>query len=275
MPHPATRDVSRALTWYVARLLAAHRHTLGTRRNSRALTCYRQATLGLYWFRHTRTDITALGHKHGVSRATAYRYIDEVITVLATQAPGIHDALDHARARNLPYLMLDGKVFPTDRLAEKTLSVKGEPIDLWYAGKARAFGGNIQLLTDPAGFPLWVSDVEPGSVHDMTIASDQALPALYTAAAHGMPTLADSGYDRAGIGVHTPIKHPSKNHHLDPDNRTRNALLRGLRAQAERGFALLTGRWRTLHHTTKSPRALGAIVQAALALTHYEHSKNI
>jgi hypothetical protein len=58
----------------------------------------------------------------------------------------------------------------------------------------------------PGGFPLWVSRTEPGSVHDLTAARIHALPALYQAAATGLPTLADSGYDGVVIGVHTLVK---------------------------------------------------------------------
>jgi hypothetical protein len=39
----------------------------------------------------------------------------------------------------------------------------------------------------------------------------------------------------------------------------------------ERGFALLTGRWRTLQHITASPSKIGDIARAALVLTHFEH----
>jgi hypothetical protein len=60
---------------------------------------------------------------------------------------------------------------------------------------------------------------------------------------------------------------------LDVDNRAYNALLRGLRCLGERGFALLTGRRRTLRHITTSPRKIGDIVNAALVLTHFEHGK--
>jgi hypothetical protein len=48
-------------------------------------------------------------------------------------------------------------------------------------------------------------------------------------------------------------------------------LLRGLRWQGERGFAVLVGRWKTLRHTTVSPRRTGDIVAAALHLTHFEY----
>jgi hypothetical protein len=45
---------------------------------------------------------------------------------------------------------------------------------------------------------------------------------------------------------------------------------RSLRCLGERRFALLTGCWRTLHHVT-SPCKVGAIVRAALVLSHFEH----
>ena len=34
---------------------------------------------------------------------------------------------------------------------------------------------------EPDGFPLWVADVEPGSVHDLTVAREHVLGALYWA----------------------------------------------------------------------------------------------
>ena len=48
-------------------------------------------------------------------------------------------------------------------------------------------------------------------------------------------------------------------------------LLRSLRCLGERGFALLTGRWRTLQHIAASPCKIGDIARAALILTHFEH----
>jgi hypothetical protein len=270
--HRATLDVPRELVQYLGRLLAAERHRRGTRTGTRALTCFWQAVLGLRWFREN-ADPTALARDHRISRATAYRYLDEVITVLAKQAPDLHEVLQRAEAEGLSHLILDGKVFSCDRLSEKTISVKGKLIDLWYSGKAHEHGGNIQALSAPTGFPLWVSDVEPGSVHDLTAAREHVLAALYAAATRGLPSLADGGYDATGIGVHTPIKQPADGHRLDADNRTYNALLRGLRCLGERGFAILTGRWRTLHHITASPSKIGDIVKASLALTHFEHGR--
>jgi IstB-like ATP binding protein len=53
-----------------------------------------------------------------------------------------------ARDEGLSHVILDGKIVPADRCREKTLSVQGEPIDLWYSGKAHAHGGNIQAVLD-------------------------------------------------------------------------------------------------------------------------------
>jgi hypothetical protein len=203
----ATLDVPRELAQFVSKLLADERRRRGTPRGSRALTCFWQAVLGLRWFRD-RTSPEALARDHGISRATAYRYVDEVIAVLADEAPDLRQALERAMQEGYSHVILDGTIIPADRCREKTLSVRGEVIDLWYSGKAHAHGGNIQAVLAPDGFPLWVSEAEPGSVHDITAARLRALPALYWAAAAGLPTLADPGYESAGIGIHIPVRRP-------------------------------------------------------------------
>jgi hypothetical protein len=268
--YSATLDVPRELAQFVAKLLLAERRRRGTPRGSRALTCFKQAVLGLRWFRD-RTTPEALARDHGISRATAYRYVDEVIEVLAEQAPDLRQALERAQGEGFSHVILDGKIIPCDRCKEPAVSVKGQVIDLWYSGKAHTHGGNIQAVIAPGGFPLWVSDVEPGSVHDITAARAHALPALYRAAATGLPTLADPGYDGAGMGIHMPAKQPPDGRDLDISTRTRNAIQRSLRCLGERGFALLNQRWRTLQHITASPSKIGDIARAALVLTHFEH----
>jgi hypothetical protein len=266
----ATLDVPRELVQFVARLLAAERRRRRAPRGSRALTCFWQAVLGVRWFRDRATP-DALARDHRISRATAYRYRDEVIDVLAEQAPDLHQALQRAHQVGLPHVILDGTIIESDRCREPALSAKGEVIDLWYSGKAHAHGGNIQAIFAPDGFPLWASPAEPGSVHDITAARAHALPALYPAAAAGLPTLADPGYDGDGIGIHIPVRQPPGGQDLDINTRARNALQRSLRCLGERGFALLTGRWRALQHPTVSPSKIGDIARAALVLTHFEH----
>ena len=81
-------DVPVALVWFVSGLLAAHRRSVGTRENTRRLGRYRQALFGLAWFRD-KVSIPRLGAGFGLSQATAYRYLDEVIEVAAARAPGL------------------------------------------------------------------------------------------------------------------------------------------------------------------------------------------
>jgi hypothetical protein len=266
----ATLDVPGELAQFVARMLLDERHRRGAPRGSRALACFWEAVLGLRWFRD-RTSPGALARDHGISRATAYRYLDEIIEVLAAQAPDLREALERARDEGFSHVILDGKIIPADQCKEKTTSVKGEVIDLWYSGKTHCHGGNIQAVSAPDGFPLWVSPAEPGSVHDIAAARRHALPALYRAAADGLPALADPGYEGAGIGIHIPVRQPAAGRDLDISTRTRNALQRSLRCLGERGFALLNQRWRTLQHITASPSKIGDIARAALVLTHFEH----
>jgi len=132
----ATLDVPRELAQFVAKLLWAERRRRGTPRGSRALTCFREAVLALRWFRD-RTAPDALARDHGISRATAYRYVDEVIAVLAGQAPDLHQALERVKDDGFAHVILDGKIIPGDRCKEPAVSVKGQVIDLWYSGKAQ------------------------------------------------------------------------------------------------------------------------------------------
>ena len=66
----------------------------------------------------------------GLPQSTAYRYLDEVIEVVAARAQGLQESLERALAEGVPYLIPDGKVVDTDRCREKTTSRKGKTIDL-------------------------------------------------------------------------------------------------------------------------------------------------
>ena len=145
----------RELIWFVSGLLAVRRREIGTRRGTRRLGCYKQALFALAWFRD-KGDIPRLGRGFGLPQSTAYRYLDEVIEVLAARAPGLREQLERALAEGAPYLILDGKVVDADRCREKTVSRTGKTIDLWYSGKTHDFGGNVQALFYPSGIPLWV-----------------------------------------------------------------------------------------------------------------------
>ena len=141
-------DVPLPLVVFVSGLLAAHRREIGTRNGTRALTCWKQAVFTLAWFRD-RPDIRRLGQGFGISQATAYRYKDEAVEVLAAKAPTLHEALEKAVEQGLPYLILDGTLISSDRCADKKTSKKGKEIDKWYSGKAHEPAGNVQALAAP------------------------------------------------------------------------------------------------------------------------------
>ena len=183
-------DVPGELILFVYGLLAARRREIGTRKGTRRLTCCKQALFGLAWF-GDKGDIPRLGRGFRLSQSTAYRYLDEVIEVLAARAPGLAEQLERALAEGTPYLILDRKVVDTDRRRERTTSRNGKTIDLRYAGK-------------------------------------------------------DS---RSSC----PSQEARRSKRVGLNTRARNAQLRSARCLGERGFALLTQRWRTLQHVTASP----------------------
>jgi DDE superfamily endonuclease len=89
-----------------------------------------------------------LGTRKGRRAATCYRQAVMVVRWFR----------DDTRMRML--------AIETDRVAAKTV----EGNDLWYSGKHKKQGGNVQVLCDPRGFPVWTLPVEPGSTHDITAA---------------------------------------------------------------------------------------------------------
>ena len=267
MSHRARLDVPapvlRAVTGWIARV----RRRPEARPWQRAATVHAQVLLVLRWLRH-RFDLHSLAADAAISDATAYRYLHEGLDAIAAHAPDLHHVLAEAHTAGQPYLCLDGTLIPTDRVAARAEAGH----DLWFSGKHHRHGGSVQVLTDPDGFPLWVSAVRPGSVHDLTAARELVLPALYPHAARGLPVLADKGYTGAGVGVHTPVKRPPGGAVLHTDTRTYNRLLTALRAPTERAHALL-GRWRALHRVTLCPWRISAIAAAALVLTSIQRSR--
>src|SRR5947209_10012259 len=160
----------------------------------------------------------------GISLATGYRYLHEGIDVLAAQAPDLHQVLERGKAGGWTHVTLEGTLIRTDRCRVKNPHTGH---DLWFSGKHRAPGGNVQIVSDPDRHPVAVSDVEPGSTHDLAAARATGfLGALHAAAALlGLPALADKGYDGAGAGIATL----TKGRRWRSDNAARNELTSCLR----------------------------------------------
>jgi hypothetical protein len=227
-----------------------------------------------------RMALGANGVEHVLMTGPDGRYVAHVLPLLSTAAfgggaavalfvrktalnrPAPPEVLAKAKADELACLVVDGTLIESDRVRGVTEAGN----DLWYSGKHKDFGGNVQGLSGPDGQPLWVSDVEPGSVHDITAARAHVLGALYVAAGQGLSTLSDLGYQGAGIGILTPVKRLPGGNTLAVDNQAYNKLQRGLRAPGERMFAILKERYKVLRHVRISPNRIGDLVRAALVV---------
>ena len=76
-----------------------------------------------------------------------------------------------------------------------------------------------------------------------------------------LPTLADAGY-RAPATAFRPRQTPPTAGGSPSTTAPTTPSCAHCAASAKRGFALLTGRWYSLRHTTASPRSTGDIVRA-------------
>ena len=82
-------------------------------------------------------------------------------------------------------------------------------MDLWWSGKHRHPGGNIQVVSALDGWPLWTSsDVRPGREHDTTAAraDPELLTQLTAGVDDGQLGLADLGYEGEVDTLRIPIK---------------------------------------------------------------------
>lgn len=155
----------------VSRWIQAHRARFDARPWQRAATCWTQAVLGLRWLRDG-TSVDLLARDATISRATGYPYLHEAIDVIAEQAPDLTEVLAHGREAGWAFVCLDGTLIDTSRSSAK--STAGH--DIWYSGEHHAHGGNIQVVADPSGYPVWTSEVEPGCTHDITCAPPTRSP---------------------------------------------------------------------------------------------------
>lgn len=263
LSYRATLDVPDATARTVSRWIAAHRRRHDVRPWQRAATSWAQTIMLLRWLIQA-ADVVAVARDAGVSPATAYRYLHEALDVVSSRAPDLPDVLRQLKDKGEPFVCLDGTLIPTDRVAARDPDTG---YHLWYSGKHKAFGGNVQVLTDHTGYPVWTSQVEPGSTHDIEAARAHVLPALYPAAADGMPTLADKGYVGAGIGVKTPVKGTKP----DPADQTYNQVQASLRAPAERANALLKG-FKALKRVTLDPSTITKITATALVILNLNNN---
>ncbi len=141
--------------------------------------------------------------------------------MLAARAPSLPEALERAAEQGLPYRSwMARSSLPTAARTRRPArrerrSISGTP--------ARRTGppGTCRRWPRRAASRNRVSDVVPGSTHDLTAARELVLPEARPYL-KDLPILADSRYEGAGAGVLVPVKKPARGE-LDPDTKPQRA----------------------------------------------------
>ncbi|CAO5191599.1 DDE endonuclease [Frankia sp. AiPs1] len=238
---------------FLTEQLKARRDRLGTWRK---LPAREQALLVLAHLRNGDT-YERLADGFGIGVATVYRYVHEAVDLLADLARSLTAALWALAWTWNNFAVLDGTVVRTDRL--------GALNKLYYSGKHKHHGVNLQGLTDPYGRLLWISDGLPGSTHDLKAARHHDV--LLATARAGLYLYVDKGYvGGEGDTLLVPYKGRNLPDHYKESNRAHAVT----RAHGERGFAVLKT-WKILSRFRGCPRRVGTVARAILTLEHAFH----
>lgn len=239
----AALPLSRRTLNYTAGLIRRHRAKIGSK--GRLLNPAQQALLVLVYLRKGDT-FAELAAGFAVSTATAWRYVNETVDLLAARSPRLDQALRAAKASGHAYVVLDGTLIPIDRLAAD------RP---FYSGKHKRHGMNIQVIATPTGDIVWVSGALPGSVHDTRAARIWGI--IHALERAGWIVLADKGYHGTGDHIWTPYRGKNKPESQKIANRS-HARLRG---PGERANAQLKT-WRILRKLRCCPHRAGFLAKA-------------
>jgi hypothetical protein len=243
-------SLSRPTLNYLAGVIRRHRRKISSA--WRKANPGQQALLVLVYLRKGET-YGELAAGFGVSIATAWRYVNEAVELLAARSPKLRAALAEAKAAGCAYLILDGTLIPIDRVAAD------RP---FFSGKHKRHGVNIQVIATPCGDIVWTSGALPGSVHDLKAARIWGIPRELEAI--DLITLGDKGYHGA-VELVTPYKGKNKPEPQKQANRS-HAKLRG---PGERAIAQLKT-WRILRKLRCCPHKAGQLAKAIHVLQDRE-----
>jgi hypothetical protein len=232
---------SRTLN-YVAGIIRRHRASIAS--TWRKLNPGQQALLVLVYLRKGET-FAEVAAGFGVGTATAWRYVNETVALLAARAPKLRKAVRDTKKTGFAYVVLDGTLIAIDRVAAD------RP---FYSGKHKHHGMNLQVIASPSGDILWVSGALPGSVHDKK--AEWIWGVLDELEDAGLVTLADKGYQGS---THAKIPYRGKNK-PEPQKEANRAHAK-LRAPGERANALLKN-WRILRKLRCCPWRAGQLAKA-------------
>jgi DDE superfamily endonuclease/Helix-turn-helix of DDE superfamily endonuclease len=231
---------------YAAGIIRRHRAAIGSA--WRKLNPGQQALLVLAYLRKGET-FAKLAAGFGIGTATAWRYVNETVELLAARAPKLRKAVRDAKKAGHAYVAVDGTLIPIDRVAAD------RP---FYSGKHKRHGMNLQVIASPTGDILWVSGALPGSVHDKR--AEWVWGVLDELEAAGLITLADKGY-QGTTWAKIPYRGKSKPESQKEANRAHPKL----RAPGERANAQLKN-WRILRKLRCCPWRAGQLAKAIHAL---------
>jgi hypothetical protein len=180
---------------YTAGLIRRHRKRIGSK--GRLLNPSQQALLVLVYLRKCDT-FAELAAAFAVSTATAWRYVNETVELLAARSARLDQALRSAKRAGNAYVVLDGTVIPIDRVAED------RP---FYSGKHKKHGMICRSSPHPGRDRLGLR----GAARQCP--RHQGRPDLGHPARPGQArliVLADKGYHGAADHVWTPYRGKNK-----------------------------------------------------------------
>jgi Helix-turn-helix of DDE superfamily endonuclease len=131
LSYPAALPLWRPTLTYVAGIVRRHRQQIGS--CWRKLAPGQQALLVLAYLRKGET-FAELAAGFGIGTATAWRYVNETIGLLAARSPKLRTALAKATQAGHAYVVIDGTLIPIDRIAAD------RP---FYSGKLRRHAMNL------------------------------------------------------------------------------------------------------------------------------------
>ncbi len=133
---------------------------------------------------------------NNVSESTVRRWRDELIGLLAAQAPRLDRALKKIAKQGGEVVLIDGTLIRTRRRTGKADRRN-------YSGKHRSHGLHFLALTDEKGRLNWISAARPGRTHDNTAARHDHILAHLRAA--GLGALADLGFRGLDNDIRDPV----------------------------------------------------------------------
>ncbi|MGW7421477.1 transposase family protein [Streptomyces sp. NPDC054813] len=222
--------LSTSTVKYLADLL--RRHLKAIRSRWRILPPGRITVIVLAVLRHDQR-LADMAGGNNVSESTVRRWRDELIALLAAQAPRLDRALKKVAKQGMEVVLIDGTLIPTRRRTGKA--------DRQNYAKGRL---------------IWISAARPGRTHDITAARHDHILAHLRAA--GLGALADLGFRGLDNDVRDPVIvtafTATRAHKLTPGQKTAHRVLATGRAPVEHGFAHLKN-WRTLTNSAPTPPA--------------------